>query len=110
MAHTKGKLESYMECKLEGASHKCIGKFSSFLKASPKFSENSGGAVLGRIHFSSVTVLCLRLQKDAATNIFLEMFESFSEDVFQNPSGLLLLRIETLCSTKRIAELELIRC
>ena len=109
MAHTKGKLESYVECKLDGASHKCIGKFSSFLKASQKFSENSGG-VLGRIHFSSVTVLCLRLQKDAATNIFLEMFESFSEDVFQNPSGLLLLRIETLCSTKRIAELELIRC
>ena len=104
MAHTKGKLESYVECKLEGASHKCIGKFSSFLKASPKFSENSGGVVLDRIHFTSITVLYLRLQKDAATNLFLEMFESFSEDVFQNPSGPLLLRIKTLCSSKKIAE------
>lgn len=95
----------------EGYEHLFVCVYSNtVIVASPKFSENSGGAVLGRIHFSSVTVLCLRLQKDAATNIFLEMFESFSEDVFQNPSGLLLLRIETLCSTKRIAELELIRC
>lgn len=101
MAHTKGKLESYVECKLEGASNNA---FSSFLKVSPKFSENSGGVDLDRIHFTSITVLYLRLQKDAATNLFLEMFESFSEDVFQNPSGPLLLRIKTLCSSKKIAE------